>query len=470
MWMDLLFPGEKLDVRPGVCLNAKSREVVCDECARACLFGAIRIDVRSAAVVSVDPEACTGCAACVGACPTGALTKKGAPDSLAYARRWWDARSEGELPDAAVVVEDAPSAGARGESPPFLACTLSPHGERSSWPVACFLELEPAHFFDAGSVSPSSTASSPPSLPRGGRPASGGADRREDADSASPSRGGPQFRVAVDLLPCRRCPRGVRYEEAEAHLRALEEALRRYGRPVTFVPLAGGSEGGGRGAADASSRPESVPQEAIGRREVFRHLLPPGIRELLAGPQETPPPSASEAAEITASPSRPPAGEEQVSGYGAGRALAKKRLYRGRLSSPPSLRTYRYGEKFALTATLAVGETCDSCDVCARVCPTEALSWRSRSGEAALVLDEERCLGCEKCAVLCPRKAIAVRWNASAPLPERVLVVFEEQTCAGCGRPFRARPGDPERLCSVCRARRLPPDFFAAQFAPRPSR
>ncbi|PTQ53688.1 MAG: hypothetical protein HSCHL_1617 [Hydrogenibacillus schlegelii] len=468
VWMDLLFPGERLDVRPEVCLNAKSRAVVCDECARSCPFAAIRIDVHAPEVVVVDPEACTGCAACVGACLTGALQKRGAPDSLAYALRWRNARTKGGLPAAANVGDDAPSA------EPFLACTLSPHRERSVWPIACVLELEPAHFLDNGPVPPSDGGSLPVSLPHEGVLASNGADW-ENAGSTSPSTEGPHVHVTVDLLPCRRCPRGVRYEEAESHLRALEEALRSYGRSVTFVPLAEGPEGRGRDSADAALGRESVSQEAIGRREFFRRLLPPGIRELLASSQETSSPPSGKSPGTTASPDRPPGGkgsekEDPLPRRGVERALAKKRLYRERLSSTPSLRTYRFGEKLALTATLAVGETCDGCDVCVRVCPSDALSWRSRSGEVALVLDEERCFGCEKCAVLCPRQAIAVHWNASRPLTERPLVVFEERTCAQCGEPFRDRPEDPERLCPVCRARRLPPDFFAAQFAPRPSR
>ena len=61
------------DIRTGCLLSAG---IACRLCTDACDRAALRFDprVRPVGEVRVDAEACTGCAACLSACPTGSLT------------------------------------------------------------------------------------------------------------------------------------------------------------------------------------------------------------------------------------------------------------------------------------------------------------------------------------------------------------------------------------------------------------
>jgi ferredoxin-type protein NapF len=61
----------------GSCLSANG--VVCSSCREACPESAIRVPPGARGAARVDPERCTGCGACVGLCPTGAISLADAP-------------------------------------------------------------------------------------------------------------------------------------------------------------------------------------------------------------------------------------------------------------------------------------------------------------------------------------------------------------------------------------------------------
>lgn len=60
------------EIAPGCLLNAG---ISCRSCTDACDTRALRFDLRAGPVgaITVDPDACTGCGACAGVCPVGAV-------------------------------------------------------------------------------------------------------------------------------------------------------------------------------------------------------------------------------------------------------------------------------------------------------------------------------------------------------------------------------------------------------------
>lgn len=72
--------GAALSVAEGYCINLRGRLDACDLCQRVCHADAISLTIDE---VTIDSAACTGCGACVPACPAGAITHDGFdPDAL----------------------------------------------------------------------------------------------------------------------------------------------------------------------------------------------------------------------------------------------------------------------------------------------------------------------------------------------------------------------------------------------------
>jgi MinD superfamily P-loop ATPase len=113
-------------------------------------------------------------------------------------------------------------------------------------------------------------------------------------------------------------------------------------------------------------------------------------------------------------------------------------------------------------ANLTVTEACTACRVCARACPTGALTFeQTDSTHYSLAYDPRLCTGCQVCAHVCAPGAIEIE---SAP---HISAVFEvpptgitlsagELTrCQRCNTPIAARPG--VTLCPICEMRRKNP-------------
>ena len=110
-------------------------------------------------------------------------------------------------------------------------------------------------------------------------------------------------------------------------------------------------------------------------------------------------------------------------------------------------------------ADVVVNDLCSGCDICSKVCPTDALTYKvDESGEYFLLnfLDAD-CVGCNRCAIVCPEQAIRLekmvktrRLVASEPRP---VMSGKLVPCSICGKPTRKRPDDEEPICYVCRAK-----------------
>lgn len=89
-------------------------------------------------------------------------------------------------------------------------------------------------------------------------------------------------------------------------------------------------------------------------------------------------------------------------------------------------------------------ENCNSCFVCIRACPTEALS---REGNLWFI-NSDLCNQCGSCQLLCSKKAIKV-----TPLPSKGIqkVQLVENVCAGCNQSFLSHT--PQQRCFVCAER-----------------
>ncbi|MFA7293036.1 MAG: 4Fe-4S binding protein [Rhodocyclaceae bacterium] len=99
---------------------------------------------------------------------------------------------------------------------------------------------------------------------------------------------------------------------------------------------------------------------------------------------------------------------------------------------------------------LDVSSSCGHHQLCARLCPTGALSLYERNGTAGLEFDSESCTVCGLCARSCPERAIRILPAAQAPArgQRQPLTAFGERPCARCRTPFSGSPGRTE--CPEC--------------------
>lgn len=110
------------------------------------------------------------------------------------------------------------------------------------------------------------------------------------------------------------------------------------------------------------------------------------------------------------------------------------------------------GESFALVAK---SEACRKCNICMRVCPTEALEWKDTENKAELLFYPQKCIACGRCEI-CPEKSITMgpitmeTYFNQEVIP---LISLAVKTCTDCKDTFI--PGKDvdhdETLCYLCK-------------------
>jgi len=139
-----------------------------------------------------------------------------------------------------------------------------------------------------------------------------------------------------------------------------------------------------------------------------------------------------------------------------------QKLYRERLRFVRAVRAFPQVDELDAKATslagmgfakLKVDDTCTACRACARICPTEALTFVTEDDAFALQFEPQLCVACEACTHVCAPQAITVD---SAPSFHDVFASDDPATlaegqlayCAKCGAGFADRGG--QLLCPVC--------------------
>jgi ferredoxin len=125
-------------------------------------------------------------------------------------------------------------------------------------------------------------------------------------------------------------------------------------------------------------------------------------------------------------------------------------------------------------ASLRAG--CTACGVCARACPTGALSFEDEEQTFTLAFDPRLCIACETCVHVCAPDVLSI--DPAPPLASvlevqeaQVLLQGEFRRCTRCRARF-AVEGD-EKLCPVCEFRSknpfgtaLPPALVGKKMMP----
>ena len=357
----------------------------CERCVQACPEGALHLQVDSPGAPPVlDVSRCQACSGCLDACPSGALSLYGHdPGVLVQQLR------------ALLQAEDGATAPALVISCQSAAEPLHRLGERNGLPGWLVLELT-----CLGAV---------------------GSAWHLGALAAGA--------VTVQILPCARCRDRLSLTEGVDFTRDLLTALgdpdasRRVGvLPAREPQLRRAlSASGGRTPIVSGTAPCGIPEPdtirtaaqvaawAISQLQSALGSAPAGMTTGLAPPRDLVAPPR----DLVAPPYNAEALPRMVLGQGA-----------------------------PLGVLRAAGG-CTACGVCARTCPTRALSQTTEAGITSLVLDPAACTGCGLCVQTCPEGVLDVVPGVDLDLlvggPAPIIRVTAT-TCPDCGDTVLALP------------------------------
>ncbi|MEO8556096.1 MAG: 4Fe-4S binding protein [Actinomycetota bacterium] len=347
-------------------------------------------------VVAVDPRACLGtprCGRCVSACPAGALQPRdgipGAPPTLDASRCEACSACLDVCPSGALSLD--------GHDPGPLAqqmralLTGADGSTAPSLVISCRSAAEPLHHLGEREGLPGWLVLELPCL--GGV---GGAWHMAALAAGAPS---------VQVLPCKRCmDRGSLTKEL-SFTRRLLTAL---------------------GDADAARRVGVLPAAAPRLRRAV--LAADGLTALVQGTGTDLMP-APDALETPARAAAWAVGVLRAATAGAGQDQHLRPRVIEAQGSP--------------LGVLRAAEGCTACGICARDCPTRALTLSAGTGSTDLVLDPSACTGCGVCAEACPEGVLDVVMGVDLDLLAHGCIPIARvtaATCPDCGEIVPALP------------------------------
>ena len=93
-------------------------------------------------------------------------------------------------------------------------------------------------------------------------------------------------------------------------------------------------------------------------------------------------------------------------------------------------------------------ETCDLCDACCKVCPTNVIRFEKGENRNRLIVDSSACNGCMHCVDVCEATAVSVSPWKQASIQ---AIACDERRCSTCGVDYQSFPEDSGSLCRICR-------------------
>lgn len=108
-------------------------------------------------------------------------------------------------------------------------------------------------------------------------------------------------------------------------------------------------------------------------------------------------------------------------------------------------------KNISFTSLKTINENCTNCQICYRVCPTEALF--SNNSFSTIFFNPLLCVKCHLCHDVCEVDAIEIQkeWSIKEFLTpkQKTLIEFNIKRCNECGNPFPYKGG--EKICSRCK-------------------
>lgn len=389
------------DVLPKRCLNTRHKNANCTLCLDACPVDAIQLTASAPITPQLQADMCIHCGICLAVCPTDVFSQPLVPETTLL-------RTHFELPAEQAVA---------------IICPLHPQPQENAAPVEhvirhqrCLAAFSEEHLLTLS------------------------------ADG--------QRTLWLDDSWCRRCPIGSVHNILLHTVQSTNALLKTFARAESIHTHT-------LNPAQLQAKPRSLPltessQPQVSRRGLFQALgkvVQQRASEVLENlpHQATDPLPVDQRLPVHLPPSRKHLNEHLA----------------GLLPIPPE---HLPRDDDLPAANIPYGQVqidaarCSGCNLCARFCPTGALTFTAATAEVdaetpvpfTLTFQTNLCLDCNICVIICPENALtladAVPGEAIRHPQPQTLIADDLVPCANCGVPTRPLTPDAPALCYICRA------------------